>query len=67
MIIQTEHHIPTSPQQPVVATQPNTRKNVTKYSKTEKNETPSKGDTTKPHKPNIIQEKLEEALLKRQH
>ncbi len=66
MIIQTEHHIPTSPQQPLPS-QANSRKNPTKYSKTEKNETPSKGtDTSKPHKPNIIQEKLEEALLKRQ-
>jgi hypothetical protein len=65
MIIQTEHHIPTSPQQPSMPTQPNTRKNASKYSKTEKNETPSKGaNANKPHKPNIIQEKLEEALLK---
>lgn len=42
------------------------KRDATKYSKTEKNETPTKGEATL-NKVRIIQEKLGEAMLKNNH
>jgi hypothetical protein len=66
IIIQTEHHIPVSPQQMASNIQEQPKRAALKYSKTEKNETPSKGESAKPQMKKVLQEKLEEALVQRQ-